>query len=538
MDSPLRPPLVNKTNTGKHDGDQVTDNTLIPLAEHKRSLVVSLEGPSPRKRVKVQREETIGTDESDDEDSDDEDSLPVVIRRPRNLTTFGIMNMRMSMRPCAVSHLPSYSTRPILESYVSCNRSDMFKLHSMSNASYMSPPYACAYSHNSKRGENSLLAVTTEEGAVHVLDTSKRHEWDVEPQRCTFQPHENGVFDVQWSPDDMRLATVSADRSLCISTVSKDGITPTARFTHHTSTVKCVAWDPTRAGDVICSGSRDGMICVWDLRLGYDMKPVIVIPKSHDTERKVLPRKGKLTAPPARGVTSLLFADHGPPSLISSGSYDGILRQWDLRYIDTKRRSTRRKPTLKSVASAAHVSSDDPTLYRGTRRARGITSMSPGTGITTGLLFALSNDSRIHTYDMATLEPLSGRTTDPSLDRWSYGDENMRTNSFYVRLAISPCGRWLASGGQKDGCAYLFDVSGSSKARAHPSTCTDARGDAVELFGQKGEVGAVDWVPGSLATCADDGTVRVWRSDIGTYRRCEEDPDKMQWSWCWAREQQ
>lgn len=69
-------------------------------------------------------------------------------------------------------------TRPILESFVSSNKSDVLKLHSIQNTSYMSPPYACSYSHASKRGESSLLAVTTEEGVVHILDTSKRQEWD------------------------------------------------------------------------------------------------------------------------------------------------------------------------------------------------------------------------------------------------------------------------------------------------------------------------------------------------------------------------
>lgn len=163
--------------------------------------------------------------------------------------------------------------------------------------------------------------------------------------------------------------------------------------------------------------------------------------------------------------------------------------------------------------------------------------MTPGTGATAGLLFALSNDSHIHTYDATTLEPLSGWTTDPSTDRWSYGHENMRTNSFYVRLAMSPCGRWLASGGAQDGSAYLFDVSSSARARVQSSLYGDTRGRGIELYGQKGEVGAVDWAPDQLATCADDGTVRVWRPDLETHRKCEAEPGEMGWSWSWARDQ-
>ena len=69
-----------------------------------------------------------------------------------------------------------------------------------------------------------------------------------------------------------------------------------------------------------------------------------------------------------------------------------------------------------------------------------------------------------------------------------------------------------------------------------PSLYTDMRGDGVELSGQKGEVGAVDWSLGSLATCADDGTVRVWRPDSEMHSECEAEPERMQWNWAWARE--
>lgn len=163
--------------------------------------------------------------------------------------------------------------------------------------------------------------------------------------------------------------------------------------------------------------------------------------------------------------------------------------------------------------------------------------MTAGTGVTAGLLFALSNDSRIHTYDMTTLEPLSGHTSGPETDVWSYTHENMHTNSFYIRLAMSPCGKWLASGGARNGSAYLFDVSGSTRARIQPSLYADGRGRGIELNGQKGEVGAVDWASGNLATCADDGTVRMWRPDMERYRECQAQSEDMSWHWCWAKEQ-
>ena len=113
----------------------------------------------------------------------------------------------------------------------------------------------------------------------------------------------------------------------------------------------------------------------------------------------------------------------------------------------------------------------------------------------------------------------------------------MQTNSFYVKLAASPCGRWLASGNAADGRAYLFDVaSRASAARGRDVGAGQDEWDgAVELRGQMvGEVGAMDWAEGALAMCGDDGTVRVWRPDVEVARRCAEAPEEMKWEWSWA----
>jgi denticleless len=190
-----------------------------------------------------------------------------------------------------------------------------------------------------------------------------------------------------------------------------------------------------------------------------------------------------------------------------------ILRYWDLRQPTRKSRST--KP---HTPSALYTTATDPTALDHSLRPRGITSLALGTGPTAGLIFALGADSRIHTYTAPTLEPLTKKV---------YAHKNMQTNSFYVKLAVSPCGRWLASGcGGNDGSAFLFDVSGA----ASPGVADGAGG--VELRGQQKEVGSVDWAEGELATCADDGTVRVWRPNVEVYRQCLEDEAAFRdWSW-------
>ncbi|OSX60335.1 hypothetical protein POSPLADRAFT_1047794 [Postia placenta MAD-698-R-SB12] len=443
-----------------------------------------------------------------------------------------------------------------VSAFVSSHKADVFKCHA-TNGGYMDSPYTCAYSHGAKRGGTPLLALATEQGAVHVVNTTKRRDWDYEPQRTIFSPHQNGVFAVRWSPSDTLLATASGDQSARISSLDAS-VSSENRTLHvlrgHGSTVKCIAWDPLKDGSVLATGGRDGGICVWDLRAGEGrsrrgsvldgapepgaIAPIIVIPGAHGLDEKPTKpngRKGKLTpAAPQRSITSLVYSDDSSPYLVSSGSYDGILRKWDLRMptVSKKKSTKASKAPPKPVCS----SGIDPTTVQGTRRARGITSLAPGHGPTAGLLFALGNDSRIHTYSLPSLEPLSGYATPPATeDPWAYSHVNMQTNSFYVHLALSPCGRWLANGNATDGRIYLFDVGSTASVGRAVEFGYDAQNmQAVELRGQAGETGALDWAHDMLATCADDTTVRIWRPDIDVYNRCMADSERMGWDWSWA----
>ncbi|KAI0332507.1 WD40 repeat-like protein [Cubamyces sp. BRFM 1775] len=443
-----------------------------------------------------------------------------------------------------------YSTlvpsRPILQSFVSSNKSNVFRCHSDNVGSFVNIPYACSYSNAAKRGDRPLLAVATEQGSVDIMDTSKRDDWDFEPQRITVQPHANGIFDVKWSPSDTLLATASGDHSIRITTLSPS--VPSQERTLHTlrgheGTVKTVAWGPSHDGDILCTGGRDGGICLWDLRVGErsvggEVPPVLSIPKAHDLERKPArsrTSRGKVVAgTPLPGITHLLYTDTHPHGVVSSCSSDGVLNFWDLRLPSTNTR-TRSKKTAKQHPKPLFTSVD-PTAYGGSRRGRGITTLAHGTGPTASLVFALGIDSRVHTYSLPSLDALSGYM--PSIatgadvaemeDPHAFYDPRMKTNSFYVRMAASPCGRWLACGGAVDGKAYLYDVSAAGRTRS----ASGVRG--VELKGQTGEVGAVDWADGMLATCADDGTVRVWRPDMDVSRQCRDDPEEMKWNWAWS----
>jgi len=204
-----------------------------------------------------------------------------------------------------------------------------------------------------------------------------------------------------------------------------------------------------------------------------------------------------------------LIRDKGVTYFISSS----VLRSWDLR------NPTHKKKTSKSIVPPELNSSFiDPTSLQGSRRPRGIISLAGGTGPSAGLIFALGADSRVHTFDLPTLSPHIN----------SFSHQNLQTNSFYVGLSVSSCGRWLASGGSGSiGNSFLFDVENACR----PGSSLPS---AIELKGQVGEVGAVDWAQDMLATCTDDGTVRTWRPDLEIYTKCRSQPEESQWDWKWS----
>jgi denticleless len=182
-----------------------------------------------------------------------------------------------------------------------------------------------------------------------------------------------------------------------------------------------------------------------------------------------------------------------------------ILRHWDLRFPNSKGKSrAARDNSIPLLASPV-----DPTARHGAARGRGITSLAAGTGPSGSTLFALGCDSRVHAYALPSLHPHAGPAD-------VLAHQEMATNSFYARLALSPCGRWLASGGTAS-AAFIFDVAQAGRVRRRGGASA-----GVCLRAQGGEVTAVTWAAGALATCADDGTVRVWRADFeGRWREGE-----------------
>ncbi|KIJ56517.1 hypothetical protein M422DRAFT_197447 [Sphaerobolus stellatus SS14] len=428
----------------------------------------------------------------------------------RNITVFRTLQRAgQSFRRVNGCHHEPLSSRPLLESFVSSHKSDVYNLHSKLEPTGPALPFACAFTTSSKNGGIPLLAIATQEGSVEILNLSKRQDWDPEPQRESFNVHDNAILDIKWTKSDEYLATASGDSTVRI-TGARSG-KHLATLAGHSSSVKTLQWDPNHT-DLLVSGGRDGNICIWDLRSSdrdnkfeTALAPVVVITNAHRNTNKRGQVAKQVRATASGTVTSILHLPNLSSQIVSGGSLDAKLRQWDLRY-----------PIVDKIETPlmAYETPNDPTLSTG-QRGRGIVSLALGRNKTTGYIWGLAAGSNIHTYsETLCADSLpQGRLTHP----------NLFVKSFYIKLAGSPCGSWLASGSSEGGL-YLWDVaSRTTKPRL-----------AVELKAAGREIGAIDWASDSLAACCDDGTVRVWRPDFETAAICRADPSEKRWDWAWA----
>ncbi|RXK34961.1 hypothetical protein M231_07775 [Tremella mesenterica] len=366
-------------------------------------------------------------------------------------------------------------------------------------------------------GRRRLLAVAGEEGGVRVVDVDQGLGPHRESRGLWWRAHANAIFDISWSPDDTSIMTTSGDQTTRLHSVEGPEPRLLATLRGHTSSIKtAVFFDPSRSHvndtNIIASGGRDGNILIYDLRCrgrigseqhrrrtkaryslgvpgfsvqdGMNLDPVMIVQAAHGEAGK----RGISGRTATRSVTSLVALQAMPGVLASGGSFDGIVKLWDLRFT----------PDIKNDSNSSSSCTPlgilpDPTLIPG-RRSRSINSLveSP----TTGDLYALCGDSQIH-----TLRPSAYSQEGDSIAilPQKYSDPSLLVSSFYVKMAVSSDGKYLASGSCQRGLMTW---------QVNPKGCERATrfGD-----GKKKEVCAVDWGHELLAGTTEDSETRIWR---------------------------
>lgn len=162
--------LINRTNVDESDTlDSRAKSHWLQLLTPPRTVKRLSKGNDGRakKRAKIALDSGEESEESSDEEESDSDvemeDLAMLRAKARRGTVPGMLAASLGSGPsrsrqplCMCQFHASVqsltrcivSTRPFLQTFVSSNKSDIFKCQSEDSNAYLSPPYACAYTHS------------------------------------------------------------------------------------------------------------------------------------------------------------------------------------------------------------------------------------------------------------------------------------------------------------------------------------------------------------------------------------------------------
>lgn len=361
----------------------------------------------------------------------------------------------------------------------------------------------CPISLTEESAANSLAAVGDEEGGVRLLETSGDGERSFRHSYLNLRPHANAILDLQFSSDDLVLATASGDQSAQLIDM------PTQKalsvLCGHVSSVKQVRIQPGSNNKVIATSGRDGSIQTWDLRCKGIHRPVMNVKTSdgdescrvttYTSKHQLLHAARTSLVPDAHvysedvskpvhqarsfardkrptgksyqlrnevSITAISYLSASNPHLLLSGSEScAMVKLWDLR---ASARQGRPSP----------LSATRQPEFHNRHRQFGLTSMDlSGDG---ARLFTLCKDNTAYVYSVphlilgssAEMESFSMGTKRYPVGRQGLGPiyglrhPKLKVSSFYVKLAarhVRDGSKELLAVGSTDCCAVLFDES-------------------------------------------------------------------------------
>ncbi|KAJ5121614.1 uncharacterized protein N7515_009575 [Penicillium bovifimosum] len=346
---------------------------------------------------------------------------------------------------------------------------------------------------NASCNTNSLVAVGDEEGGIRLLDSSVDVDAGFTDAYLGFRPHMNSIMDLEFSSDDMLLATASGDQTSLIIDMTTQR--PIHCLSNHSSSVKRVQFQPASNNKVLATCSRDGNVNIWDLRCKGFERPALQVQCSLESEienpaasapPKMLyphvlntitgahayttsqkPTMDKAEAPPFGRtditVTSLAFLSAGRENLfVTASEASASVRLWDLRTAHNNRRGRPVVPLATTQEPESHAK----------YRRFGLTSMAfGGDG---ARLYTLCRDNTVYAYSTSHL--ILGHAPELSLNNnrprrtggsdkdglgplYGFRHPRLQISSFYVKLAMRKASHdhpEMLAVGSSNHCPILF----------------------------------------------------------------------------------
>lgn len=402
-----------------------------------------------------------------------------------------------------------------------------------------------------------VAAVGDESGHVSFFSTTESVQGQAKV-RSKIKVHDNAIMGVDFSEDDMRLATACGDRSGRILDVETQRVAAELPSGHWDS-LRQVSFQPGRAnGSIIATSDRIGCIHIWDLRCPGSsvssfstrteggvrrrnpaLEPFMAATVNTIDQAHIRTVEG-ITSPSS--VTAIQWMPAGREHLLLTASEaNASIKLWDSRYLKP-RRQARAQPLAATPEPATHA-----------WRSYGITSLALGRDA--ARLYAVCKDSTVYAY--STTHLMLGHApelVDGAIKRRPTGAEGLgplyglkhdafRAQTFYVKCSIrrAPGASELLALGSSNSCALLFPTDERyvrailnqagrllqeqphASSLGTPSAFSTLPGSSpVPIFrnagtalirGHSREVTAMSWShDGSrLVTASDDCFVRQWQ---------------------------
>ncbi|KAK9478168.1 WD40-repeat-containing domain protein [Lipomyces japonicus] len=350
-------------------------------------------------------------------------------------------------------------------------------VYNIQNVQRPSTPFAITSCRNAP-----VSVVGDESGVIHFIDTERP---TISKPIMKLQCHDNAIFDMNFSQDDMLLATGSGDQSARVFDVQAQKCVAVLD-PYDNNSVKQVRFF-AGSNSCLAVSTRNGTVALFDMRCSSTESgkfPVASIAKAHNEKG----RKSKGMA--GKSVTCLEILDNDNNTLLTAGEANGIVKVWDVRKMSSMRQYV--APVFQSSSSES---------------ASGITSMAIDRA--GSRLWVLSRNSNLYSYGLGgtalACEPLE-----------ILAHPRLRVGSFFVKISVTETAPNLSSGyvacGSTDGCVVVFPSSGRARLPLHDKASNRAGGFTFS-GGHHSEVTSVSWGSrGELIEISDDCMVRRWQA--------------------------